>query len=99
MKEHDSVFYDSLLVKLRKANRDFDLIPYVQPNLDVLTDAQEIVDSGWFFLHRQGIQKAEELKTELAEKGLQTDLEKISTQKDFHLISRLLHAAIFYSYC
>jgi energy-coupling factor transporter ATP-binding protein EcfA2 len=95
MKEHDSVFYDSLLVKLRQANPDFDLIPYVQPNLDVLTEAGEIVDSGWFFLHRQGIQKAEELKVELAEKGLQTDLEKISTQKDFHLISRLLHAAIF----
>jgi putative ABC transport system ATP-binding protein len=94
-KEHNRAFLDSILIHIKNLSKDFDFIPYFQPNLENPDDSKEMTDSDWFFLHRKTIRKAEELKTALGEKGLQTDLEKISTQKDFHLISRMLNAAIF----
>lgn len=88
---------ESMVKKFKQKYPEFRNINiYYPPNEDMVYENAEIEYSAWFFIHRDGLKNSQALKTELAGKNYKIDLEKISTQKDFLMISNILKAAIIF---
>ncbi|MCD4817966.1 MAG: ATP-binding cassette domain-containing protein, partial [Candidatus Cloacimonetes bacterium] len=91
---HPEEYYKSLIVDLNKKLEHSHFEIYFPPNRDKLSNTKGSYDTSWFFIHLNKINKTEELKAVFQENGIKIDLEKVSTQRDFQIISKLLQTVI-----
>ena len=95
MNEKEIDFFEELTSKINDHFANLEVL-YQTPQRELqIDDEDRINDCSWFFIHRESSKNAEKLKSALLEKNIEIDLEKVSTQKDFYSISRLLHISIF----
>jgi len=91
---HPEKYYEQLISELNNSLEPLHFVIYYLPDESKISNDKIENDTSWFFVHLYKINKTEELKSVFQEHGIKIDLEKVSTQKDFKIISNLLQTAI-----